>query len=101
MPAKDARSRCRNAFIYDLRDLDVLLGGLVVTPGVTNANFYAMVEIIVIASSSFFLQNDSGEEVLRDAQPMSPGNYFVVADGTVQVCSPLRPSTVATLANVL
>ncbi|ODA84327.1 hypothetical protein RJ55_02847 [Drechmeria coniospora] len=80
-----SRSLLRDVFIYDLRNLDSLLGGLTATPGITNANFYTMVEIIIVTSSPFFLQNNNREEVLQDAQPLSPGNYFVVVDGTVQL----------------
>ena len=38
------RSAGRNVHIYDARDPDVVLGGLTLTNGVTNANFYSMVE---------------------------------------------------------
>ncbi|KAF2181340.1 hypothetical protein K469DRAFT_713764, partial [Zopfia rhizophila CBS 207.26] len=45
----------RNVHIYDPNDPDTVLGGLVLTPGVTNTNFYLIVEIIVIFSGTFFL----------------------------------------------
>ncbi|KAK3941364.1 HNH endonuclease-domain-containing protein [Diplogelasinospora grovesii] len=85
MPGAGLRALGRNVFFYDLRDLDTLLGGLVLTPGVTNADFYAMVNIVLIISSSFLLQNDNGETVLQDSQPLLPGRYFVVADSTIEI----------------
>ncbi|KAK0724110.1 glycoside hydrolase superfamily [Lasiosphaeris hirsuta] len=68
------------------KDAPSLLGGLVLTAGVTNANFYAMVDIIIDISppGPFFLQDENGETIAQDAQPFLPGRYFVVADGTIQ-----------------
>jgi hypothetical protein len=86
MPGVGVRAFLRDVFFYDLRDLDTLLGGLVLTPGVTNANFYAMVNVVLVISSTFFLQNDHGDTIPQDTQPLLPGNYFIVADGVVQVC---------------
>ena len=87
MSREGARALARDVFIYDLRDFDTLLGGLVLTAGVTNANFYAMVEIIIdiLPPGPFFLQDENGETVAQDTQPLLPGRYFVVANGTVQV----------------
>jgi len=88
MSREDGRALARDVFIYDLRDFDTLLGGLVLTAGVTNANFYAMVDIIIDISppGPFFLQDENGETIAQDAQPLLPGRCFVVADGTVKVC---------------
>ena len=61
---------------YDLRDPYVLLGGLVLTVGVTNANFYSMIDIILVISSTYFLQTDNGETVPKDTQPLLPGVYY-------------------------
>ncbi|KAK3363555.1 hypothetical protein B0T25DRAFT_47411 [Lasiosphaeria hispida] len=38
----------------------------------------------LISSSTFFLQDENGETVAKDIQPLLPGRYFVVADGTVK-----------------
>ncbi|KAK3364515.1 hypothetical protein B0T25DRAFT_628158 [Lasiosphaeria hispida] len=83
------RALARDIFIYDLQNFDTLLGGLVLTTGVTNANFYAMVGIIINASlpGPFILQDENGTTVAQGTQPLLPGRYFVVADGTVQACS--------------
>ncbi|KAK3353447.1 hypothetical protein B0T25DRAFT_590984 [Lasiosphaeria hispida] len=84
---KGLRALARDVFIYDLQDFDTLLGGLVLAAGVTNTNFYTMVNIIinVLPPGPFFLQNDNGTTVVRDTQPLLPGRYFIVADGTIQV----------------
>ncbi|KAK0715713.1 hypothetical protein B0H67DRAFT_601200 [Lasiosphaeris hirsuta] len=86
MPREDGRALGRDVFIYDLRDFDTLLGGPVLTAGMTNANFYAMVDIIIdiLPPGPFFLQDENGEIIAQHAQPLLPGRYFVVADGTVQ-----------------
>ncbi|KAK0652657.1 hypothetical protein B0T16DRAFT_427047 [Cercophora newfieldiana] len=72
MSREGGRALARDVFIYDL---DTLLGGLVLTAGVTNANFYAMVDIIIDISppGPFFLQDESGETIAQDAQPLLPG----------------------------
>ena len=82
MPA-GVRALGRNVFIYgaNANDPDEPLGGLVLTNGVTNANFYSMVEILFIFSSAFSLLDDIGTEIIRDDGPLQPGNYFVDADG--------------------
>lgn len=85
MPGEGIRTIRRDVFFYDLKDLSTQLGGLVLTRGITNANFYAMIDIVLVISSAYFLQNDSGDILPRDAQPLLPGNYFIVADGTVNV----------------
>ena len=75
------RSLGRNVFIYDANDPDKVLGGLILTNSVTNANFYAMVEIIIIFSGGFSLLNGSGTKIERNDSPLQPGNYFIDADG--------------------
>lgn len=56
-----------------------------VTPGITNANFHSMLEIVLVMSSSYFIQTDDGTTLPRDPQPLLPGDYFVVADNPVDV----------------
>ncbi|KAL7790393.1 hypothetical protein V8C37DRAFT_384200 [Trichoderma ceciliae] len=75
-----SRSALRNVFLYDLRDLDTKLGGLFAAPGITNEDFYTMVEIVLIISSPYVLQDERGEAVPRNNQPLLPGNYLVAAD---------------------
>lgn len=85
MPGVGARARARDVFFYDRRDPCILLGGLVRTNGITNANFYAMVDIVLVVSTGYLIQDDDGAELPRDSEPLRPGNYFIVAKGTVEV----------------
>jgi hypothetical protein len=74
------RSLGRDVFIYDAKDPDKVLGGLILTNCVTNANFYSMVEILIIFHSGFSLLNGAGAKIERDDDPLQPGNYFIDAD---------------------
>jgi hypothetical protein len=75
------RSAGRNVHIYDINDPTTVLGGLILTNGVTNANFYFMVEIFVISTNPFFLQDEGGIKIEKDGHPLQPGNYYIVASG--------------------
>lgn len=79
------RAILRDVFIFDLKDPSTLLGGLVLTPGITNANFHSMIDIALVISGPYFLQNDDGETLPRDSEPLISGNHYVVADSTVDV----------------
>jgi len=84
MPAA-LRSAGRNVHIYDLNDPTTAIGGLLLLPGVTNASFYAMIEIIVIFESPFFLQDENGTKIEKDDHPLQPGNYYIVATKPLQL----------------
>ncbi|KIW81612.1 hypothetical protein Z517_04638 [Fonsecaea pedrosoi CBS 271.37] len=84
MPARD-RSAGRNVHIYDLNDPTTVIGGLRLLPGITNANFYAMIEIIVIFPSPFSLQNENETTIERDDHPLQPGKYYIVAKGSFEL----------------
>lgn len=62
-----------------------MLGGLILSNGITNANFYLMVEIIFIFDSNCFLRDESGITVQRDNNPLQPGNYYMLPSGSVTV----------------
>lgn len=53
MPGAGVRALARDVFFYDLRDPFTILGGLALTPGITNINFYSMVEIVLAISGIF------------------------------------------------
>lgn len=74
MPGAGIRALARDVFFYDLRDPSTLLGGLVLNPGITNANFYSMIEIVLIISSTYTIQSGSGNPLPRDSGPLLPGN---------------------------
>src|SRR5271169_994660 len=68
MPPID-RSAGRNVHIYDDNDRTTVLGGLILNPGVTNANFYAMIRIFVeFERRTFSLRNEGGIEIKKNDQ---------------------------------
>ncbi|KAL2177582.1 HNH endonuclease-domain-containing protein [Thermothelomyces heterothallicus CBS 202.75] len=78
------RSVARNVFIWHLNGDNedrIPLGGLILTAGVTNTDFRQMLDILLITSSDCVVQNEHGDEILRDDQPLLPGDYAVIADG--------------------
>ena len=79
----DARTQFQNVFLLDLRHLEEILTGLVLTNGVTNRNFHQIVEIVLIIRGSYFIQDDDRQTLDRDMKPLLPGNYLLVADGEV------------------
>lgn len=78
MPANN-RSAGRNVFIYDSKDPTKVLGGLILTNGVTNANFYSMIEILCVFTTTFELQlNEDDARIPRDGNPLQAGNYYII-----------------------
>ncbi|RPA88439.1 hypothetical protein L873DRAFT_1839411 [Choiromyces venosus 120613-1] len=59
-----------NVLIYDAKNHDTVLGGLILTNGMTNNNFYAMV--------AYFLCDESGATIQRGDHPLQQGKYFIV-----------------------
>jgi len=85
MSVVNTRSVGRNVHIYDAREPNQKLGGLLLTNGVTNENLYYMINIILIVHGTFILQHNSNDlaasEVPRDNTPLLPGNYYIVTAG--------------------
>ena len=75
------RSVGRNVHIYNANHPTTELGGLVLTNGVTNANFYSMVEIIFNFDTDYFLRGEGGMTVQRDDYLLQPGNYYILTNG--------------------
>ena len=75
------RSAGRDVHIYDVKDPNTALGGLILTNGVTNANFYSMIEIFCIFDSVFFLRDEGGTVIQRDGDPLRPSKYYILTDG--------------------
>lgn len=44
-----------------------------------------MIEIILIISSPYFIQNDDGDMLTRDSELLLPGNYYVISDGPIDI----------------
>jgi hypothetical protein len=76
MPPCD-RTGGRTVHIFDASNRSTEIGGLILTAGVTNANFYAMVEIFVFFTSEYVLQSESGVVIEKDDSLLLPGNYYV------------------------
>jgi hypothetical protein len=75
------RSKGRDVHVYNAKDPATALGGLILANGVTNANFYLMVEILVLFTSSFELRDESDTKIERNEDPLQPGKYYIVAAG--------------------
>ncbi|KAG9232165.1 HNH endonuclease-domain-containing protein [Amylocarpus encephaloides] len=75
MPPRD-RSRGRNVHIYDAKDRATVLGDLILTNGVTNTNFYSMVEIIILFTSDFELRDEGDTKIDRNDDPFQPGILY-------------------------
>lgn len=72
------RSVGRNVHLYDAEERGTVLGGLILTNGVTKSNFYSMVEILLLFQSSFSIEHETSAILERNKEPLSPGNYYVV-----------------------
>ncbi|KAG0133746.1 hypothetical protein HOY82DRAFT_584336 [Tuber indicum] len=77
------RSTIRDTFFYASDDHDTQLGGLYASPGITNDNFYSMVEIVCSFSDSFELRDDNGQLLERDDEQLQPGDYYIATNGSV------------------
>lgn len=71
------RSVGRNVHLYDSSDRTTVLGGLLLTAGVTKSNFHFMIEILLIFRSSYSVQAENGDPLERNDDPLLPGNYYV------------------------
>ncbi|MCJ1254710.1 hypothetical protein MMC24_002526 [Lignoscripta atroalba] len=78
------RSGGRNVHIYATDDpTQTVLGGLVLTNGVTNNNFYSMIEIFLVFRSTFSLQDIDGVTIDRNDHPLQPGKYYVTGSFSI------------------
>ena len=75
-----SRSIDRNVHVFDSREPTTSLGGLCITPGITNKSFHIMVEVLIIFQASYNLTRE-GLIVPRNEDLLQPGHYYVVTDG--------------------
>lgn len=75
------RSRGRDVHIYDDKNFTIMLGGLILTNGVTNSNFYSMVEIIVLFTCDFELLDEGDTKIAKDDSQLQPGKYYINTTG--------------------
>lgn len=76
------RSAGRTVFIYRATGDNEQLGGLVNTRGITNKNFYDMLEIILVFRSPYTLTLAGSHIVPEDGAPLKCGNYYVDGEST-------------------
>ncbi|OCK73002.1 hypothetical protein K432DRAFT_314066 [Lepidopterella palustris CBS 459.81] len=79
------RSPGRDVHVYDANDPSTVLGGLILANGITNANFYSMVEILVLFTDTFFLRDEDDTKIERDDHPLQSGKYYIVATGSFEI----------------
>jgi len=74
------RSAGRYVHIYDTSNPATVLGGLIFTNSVTNANFYAMVEVFLLFDSEYVLQHQDGMELQRNDECLRRESCFIVTN---------------------
>ncbi|OCK73560.1 hypothetical protein K432DRAFT_398775 [Lepidopterella palustris CBS 459.81] len=52
-----------------------------------NANFYSMVEILVILTGTFFLRDEGDTKIKRDDHPLQSGKCYIIATDCRHVIS--------------
>ena len=77
----DNRFVGRDVHLYDAKDRETILGGLELNSGVTNANFYSMVEIFISFESDYVLLDEATVQVPRNGDPLQTGCYFIMTEG--------------------
>lgn len=76
------RSEGRTVQIYDHRNPSEVLGGLILTKGVTNKNLYSMIRTVVTVHGDFDLRHNDDDTIIPDDDaPLQPGNYYIVTEG--------------------
>ena len=75
------RSGGRSVHIYSANDHHssekVILGGLILTKGITNSNFFSMLPIVLAFETTFFVHNEQGIIIESNKDPLQPGSYYV------------------------
>lgn len=64
------RSRGHTVFIYNAKGENEELGGLGMTQGITNKNFYDMLEILLVFNSPYNLTLAGGDTGPKDGRKM-------------------------------
>ena len=76
--------RFRDTYIYGT-DGKTIIGGLLASTGITNANLYFIVELFCTFSEFYQLQHKTVEGafkiVEKDENQLKTGDYYIVTDG--------------------
>jgi hypothetical protein len=81
------RSGGRNVHIYDAENPTVVLGGLILSNGITNANLYSMMDIFIVYKEPFSLRDEEpfllldekGTRIEKNNCPLQPGKYYIIS----------------------
>ncbi|KAG0638812.1 hypothetical protein HOY80DRAFT_905765 [Tuber brumale] len=79
------RSAWRDTYIYACDNRAPILGGLLASEGITNANLYSMLEIFCFFTDTYSLSDGHEQLVERDGQQLQPGNYYIVSNGSIRI----------------
>lgn len=63
-------------YIYDADRPTDVLGGLILADGLTNGNFYLMIEILFIFESPFSLRHQGSSTIQKDEDPLQTDIYY-------------------------
>lgn len=81
----------RDIHIYDAQDPDILLGGLVLSRGMTNGLLYSMIEMAFVISCGFIIRNENNVWISRDNLPLQSGSYFILTSGPITATTQTYP----------
>lgn len=74
------RSGGRDVYFYDAAKPTEVLGGLVLTNGITNKNFHEMLEILLVYDHPFSLRDENKTLVGKDDDPLQRGKYYITGE---------------------
>jgi len=86
LPPPINRSEGRDVHIYDAKNSTAVLGGLILSNGVTNANLYSMLSIFIVFEKPFPPQNEElfhlqdvkRNRIEKNNHPLQPGKHYIV-----------------------
>jgi hypothetical protein len=76
------RSIGHNVHVFNSNHPETAIGGLVVTNGVTNLNFYYMLNIICLFEKDYYIRTADDTIIPKNHDPFQPGKYYIVSEGT-------------------
>ena len=73
------RREGRDVHFYSIDDHDdpqrEPLGGFILTINITKSNLYSMTDVLF--QGTYYIQDDEGNELVSNSDPLLPGNYYV------------------------
>ncbi len=74
------RSSGRNVHFYEAENPEEELGGLVLTNGITNNNFYSILDILLACDKPFSLRDENKILVGKDNYALQAGKYHITGE---------------------